>query len=59
MSNEGYFSLFMDFRESLTLAMLQSGLNTLYAGSERNGVDRVEVETRAGRQRWHELDNCP
>jgi hypothetical protein len=24
------FSRFMDFRESLTLAMLQSGLNTLY-----------------------------
>jgi hypothetical protein len=29
MSNQDYFSLFMDFRESLTLVMLQSGLNTL------------------------------
>jgi hypothetical protein len=30
MSNKGSFSLFMDFRESPTLAILQSGLNTLY-----------------------------
>jgi hypothetical protein len=29
MSNKDYFSIFMDFRESLTLAMLQSGLNIL------------------------------
>jgi hypothetical protein len=30
MMNKDYFSLFMDFRESLTLALLQSGLNTRY-----------------------------
>jgi hypothetical protein len=30
MSNKDYFSLFMDFRETPTLAMLQSVLNTLY-----------------------------
>jgi hypothetical protein len=29
MSNKDYFSLLMDFRESLTLVILQSGLNTL------------------------------
>jgi hypothetical protein len=29
MSNKDYFSRFMDFRESPTLAMLRSGLNTL------------------------------
>jgi hypothetical protein len=29
LSNKDYF-LFMDFRESLTLVILQSGLNTLY-----------------------------
>jgi hypothetical protein len=28
--NKYYFSRFMDFRESLTLATLQSGLNTLH-----------------------------
>jgi hypothetical protein len=31
----------MDFRESLTLAMLQSGLNTLY---EERKADKGEVE---------------
>jgi hypothetical protein len=30
MSNKDLFSLFLDFHESLTLAMLQSGLNTLH-----------------------------
>jgi hypothetical protein len=30
VSTKDYFSRCMDFRESLTLAMLQSGLNTLY-----------------------------
>jgi hypothetical protein len=35
MSNKDYFSLFMDFRESLTLAMQQSELNTLYYAATR------------------------
>jgi hypothetical protein len=30
MSNKDYFSLFMDFRESLTRALRYSGLNTMY-----------------------------
>jgi hypothetical protein len=30
MLNKDYFSRFMYFRESLSLAMRQSGLNTLY-----------------------------
>jgi hypothetical protein len=43
--NKYYFSLLLDFRESLTLAMLQSGLNTLYieAGHcHAGGVDEFE-----------------
>jgi hypothetical protein len=34
MSNKDHFSSFIDFRESLTLAMLQSGLSTLYGQME-------------------------
>jgi hypothetical protein len=30
MPNKDYFSRFIDFRESLTLTMLQSRLDTLY-----------------------------
>jgi hypothetical protein len=37
MSNQDYFSLFMDFRESVTLVMLQSGLNTLCAPNVCSG----------------------
>jgi hypothetical protein len=40
MSNKDYFSLFMNFRESLTLAMLRSGLNTLCWQNEER-VDQV------------------
>jgi hypothetical protein len=48
MSNKDDFSLFMDFRESLTLAMLQSGLNTLYSFTRRVSDDSCSRKDESG-----------
>jgi hypothetical protein len=50
MLNKDYSFLFMDFSESLTLAMLQSGLNTMYTSmpltSRQKRCDRKEIRGR-------------
>jgi hypothetical protein len=55
-SNKDYLCRFMDFRESLTLAMLQSGLNTLYICL----LDQWEFAAeKVNRMRYHPLAAMP